>query len=134
MKHPRFLNVADCKRSSLRQGWRGGLETLHKIKKSAAGFRCAPEVNKKLVVVRTVVIVVVLVPVVFCVPFAIVFIPPTMAVFPAPFARDFQFRTLRFGLGTVPAMLCSGSVQIMVDANDSPLTVFLVGARVRRTE
>jgi hypothetical protein len=90
--------------------------------------------NRKLVVVWTVVIVVVVVPIAVCVPSAIVFTPPTMAVFPAPFARDFQFRTLRFGLGTVPAMLCSGSVQIMVDANDSALTVFFVGARVRRTE
>ena len=79
-------------------------------------------------------IVVVIVPVAVCVPFAIVFTPPTMAVFPAPFARDFEFRTLRFGLGTVPAMLCSGSVQLMVDANDSPLTVFLIGTGVRRTE
>ena len=89
-------------------------------------------VRRKLAVVRAVVVV--LVPITFRVPLLSVFIPPAMAVFPAPFARDFQFRTLRFGLGTVPAMLCSGSVQIMVDANDSPLTVFLVGAGVRRTK
>jgi hypothetical protein len=112
---------------------RTGNASQNKKERSGIPLRSGSR-NRKLVIVRTVVIVVVLVPVVFCVPFAIVFIPPTMAVFPAPFARDFQFRTLRFGLGTVPAMLCSGSVQIMVDANDSPLTVFLVGARVRRAE
>ena len=77
-------------------------------------------------------IVVVLVPVTIGVPFPGVFIPPAVTVFPAPFARDFQFRTFRFGLGTVPAMLCSGSVKFVIDANDSPLTVFLVGAGVRR--
>jgi len=87
-----------------------------------------------IVVVWAVTVVIVIVPIAVCVPFAIVFIPPAMAVFPAPFARDFQFRTLRFGLGTVPAMPCSGSVQIMVDANNSPLAVVIVGTRLWRAK
>ena len=77
---------------------------------------------------------VVLVPVTIGVPFPGVFIPPAVTVFPAPFARDFQFRTFRFGLGTVPAVFLGGSVQLVIDADDSPLAVFLIGARVRRTE
>jgi hypothetical protein len=115
------------------------LKDFSQKEKSAAEFRCAPEVNRKLLVVVIVVVwavavVIVLVPITICVPFPAVFIPPAMAVFPAPFPRDFQFRTLRFGLGTVPAMLCSGSVKFVIDANDSPLTVSLVGAGVRRTK
>jgi hypothetical protein len=87
-----------------------------------------------IAVVRTITVVVVIVPIAIRVPPAIVFTPPAVTVFPAPFAGDFQFRALRFGLGTVPAMLFSGSVKIMVNADHSPLAIFLIGTGVRRTK
>jgi hypothetical protein len=74
-----------------------------------------------IAVVRTITVVVVIVPIAIRVPPAIVFTPPAVTVFPAPFAGDFQFRALRFGVGTV-------------NADHSPLAIFLIGTGVRRTK
>jgi hypothetical protein len=79
-------------------------------------------------------IVVMIVPIAIGVPPVIVFTPPAVAVFPAPFAGDFEFGTLGFGLGTVPAVLFSGAVKFMVNADHAPLAVFLIGTGVRRTK
>jgi hypothetical protein len=79
-------------------------------------------------------IVVVIVPIAISVPPVIVFTPPAVAVFPAPLAGDFEFRTLRFGLRTIPAVLFSGAMQLVIDTNDSPLAVFLIGTRILRAE
>lgn len=109
-------------------------ERLFAKRKERSGISLRSGSKTRRLLAIAVAVVVVVIPIMLCAPFPTVFIPPAMAVLPAPFAGHFQFRTLRFGLRTVPAMPCSGSVQIMVDANDSPLTVGLVGAGLRRTK
>jgi hypothetical protein len=53
-----------------------------------------------------------------------IFVPPTMAMIPAPRAGGIQaFARLR-GLGTVPAMLGGSFVQLVVSVNDAILTIF----------
>jgi hypothetical protein len=102
-----------------RHGDRGTPHIVHKMKESAAEFRCAPMDAQKLVAV----IVVVLVPIVFGVPSLTVFIPPAMAMFPAPFPCGSQ-RSALFGyLGAVPAMFLSGFVQIVININNALLAV-----------
>jgi hypothetical protein len=85
-----------------------------------------------VVVVGAVVVVVVLVPITFWVPLPSVFIPPAMAVFPAPFPRRHQGSTLLCCLRAIPAMFLSSPVQFAIDANDALLAVVIVGTRLRR--
>jgi len=87
-----------------------------------------------IVVVGAVAVVVMLVPITFRVPLLGVFIPPAMAVFPAPFPRSNECPAFLSCLWTVPAVFLSGSVQLVIDADDSLLAVLLIGARVWRTE
>jgi hypothetical protein len=87
-----------------------------------------------IVVVGAVVVVVVLVPITFRVPLPSVFIPPAMAVFPAPFPRRHQGSTLLCGLRAIPAMFLSSPVQFVIDANDALLAVVIVGTRLRRAK
>src|SRR5271156_6098632 len=61
------------------------------------------------------VVVVVLVPITFRVPLLSVFIPPAMAVFPAPFPRRHQVSTLLRCLRAIPAMFLSFLVQFVID-------------------
>jgi hypothetical protein len=89
-------------------------------------------VRRKLAVVRAVVVV--LVPITFRVPLLSVFIPPAMAVPPAPFPRRHQGSTLLCCLRAIPAMLLSGLVQFVIDANDPLLAVILVGTRLWRAK
>ena len=83
---------------------------------------------------RAITVVVVLVPIPFGVPSLSVFIPPAVAVFPAPFPRSDECPALFLCLGTVPAVLLSGPVQLMIDVNDSLLAVLLIGTRMRRAK
>jgi len=75
-------------------------------------------------------VVVVLVPITFRVPLPTVFIPPAMAVFPAPFPRRNQGSTLLCCLRAIPAMFLSGPVQFVIDANDPLLAIVIVGTRL----
>jgi hypothetical protein len=67
--------------------------------------------------------VVVLVPIVFRVPFLSVFIPPAMAVSPAPFPRGGQLSAAIGCLRTIPAMVLCGFVQLVVGFDDALLAV-----------
>jgi len=72
-------------------------------------------------------IVIVFVPITVGVPSLSIFIPPAMAVFPAPFPRSNEFPALGGGFGTVPAVLFRGFVKFVIDTNDALLTV-VIGA------
>jgi hypothetical protein len=105
--------------------------------RSGIPLRSARGKRRKLltvVIVWVVTVVVVLVPITFRVPLLGVFIPPAMAVFPAPFPRRHQGSTLLCGLRAIPAMFLSGPVQFVIDANDPLLAVLLVGTRLWRTK
>jgi hypothetical protein len=75
-------------------------------------------------------IVVVFIPIAVRVPSLTVFIPPAMAVFPAPFARCGQFSAAVGCLRTIPAMLKCRLVQIVVCLNDA-LLAGVVSAQLR---
>jgi hypothetical protein len=75
-------------------------------------------------------VVIVVIPITVGMPSAIVFTPPAMAMLPAPFAGNLQLGALLLSLRAIPAMLFSGSVQLVIDADDAPLTVFFISARL----
>jgi hypothetical protein len=70
-------------------------------------------------------IVVVLIPIAFGVPFLGVFVPPAAAVFPAPLPGGGQLSAAIGCLRTIPAMVLSGFVQIVVGFGDALLAVFV---------
>jgi hypothetical protein len=78
-------------------------------------------------------IVIVFVPIAIRVPSPRVFIPPAMAVFPAPFARGNQLSALCRCFGAVPAVFFRGFVELVIDANDALLAV-VIGSRLWRAK
>ena len=74
----------------------------------------------------TVVIVIMVVPVAIRTPTVPVFIPPAMAVFPAPGAGFGQFMAIPRGLRAVPTMMLCGFVKFVVRAGDAPLAVVAI--------
>ncbi|HEY6384273.1 MAG TPA: hypothetical protein VIX91_01170 [Candidatus Acidoferrum sp.] len=74
------------------------------------------------------------VPIAFCVPSLGVFIPPAMAVFPAPLARGDKVPTLFPGLWAVPTMFLGSPVQFMINVNNSLLAVLFIGTRFWRAK
>lgn len=68
---------------------------------------------------------VVFVPIPISVPSPSVFIPPTVAMLPAPFTCGNQFSAPGGYLWAVPAVFLSGFVQFMINMNDALLAVFI---------
>jgi len=75
-------------------------------------------------------IVVVIVPA-FTPPGVRIFVPPAMAVVPAPLAGFLQVRARPLGFWAVPSVVLSGFVQLMVGVSDSLLAI-VIGADSRR--
>jgi hypothetical protein len=76
--------------------------------------------------------VIVLVPIVFLVPAALVFLPPLMPLMPATLPRIMQFTTLVICLSAVASVFLNCFVEFMVSVSDSALTlveVFCLKAR-----
>jgi hypothetical protein len=76
--------------------------------------------------------VIVLIPIVFLVPAALVFLPPLMPLTPAMLPRIMQFTTLVICLSTVASVSLDCLVEFVVCVSDSALTfveVFCVKAR-----
>ena len=78
---------------------------------------------------------IVLIPIAFGVPFLAVFVPPAMAVFPAPFASGNEVAALLSNFGTIPAVFFGGFVKFVINVDDSLLAILFVGGtRFRRAE
>jgi hypothetical protein len=76
--------------------------------------------------------VIVLIPIVFLVPAALVFLPPLMPLTPATLPRIMQFTTLVICLSAVASVSLDCLVEFMVCVSDAALTaveVFCVKAR-----
>jgi hypothetical protein len=76
--------------------------------------------------------VIVLIPIVFLVPAALVFLPPLMPLTPATLPRIMQFATLVTCLSAVASVFLNSFVEFMVSVSDSALTfveVFCLQAR-----
>jgi hypothetical protein len=78
------------------------------------------------VIVIPVVIVVMLIPIAFCAPPALVFIPPSVIAAPAVFPRLVQVMTRAFCLSTSVAIPRDRSIEPVVGAGYAPLAI--VGA------
>lgn len=76
--------------------------------------------------IRLVAVVIVVVPVAIRTPTVPVFIPPAMAVFPAPGAGFGQFVAILRGLRAVPSMVLCGFMEFVVRAGDAPLAVVVI--------
>jgi len=73
--------------------------------------------------VVAIVIVVMIIPITLGVPAVIVFVPPTVAVFPAVGASLCKFMAPVIRLGTLPAVFFDGLVKLVVRFANAPLTV-----------
>ena len=78
-----------------------------------------------MLMVTIVVLVIVIVPIAIRAPTATVFIPPAVAVFPAPGARLRQFVAILRDLWAVPTMMLGGFVKLVVRPDDALLAVFV---------
>jgi hypothetical protein len=76
-------------------------------------------------------IVVVVVPVVIGMPTVFVFIPPTMSVIPAIFARFVQFMPGLISLFAFASMMLDGFMKMMIGPGDATLAVVVIGAQTR---
>jgi len=79
-----------------------------------------------------VVIMVVFVPIMIRAPAMSIFVPPAMAVFPAPGARFRQFVAIFRCLRAIPAVVLRGFVELMVCVDDALLAV-VIGTHWRGT-
>jgi hypothetical protein len=70
---------------------------------------------------QLVAIVVVIIPIAFGMPAVAVFVPPTMPLIPAAFARLVQIVARTIGLPAVPAVMLHGLVESVVRFGDTPL-------------
>jgi len=82
-----------------------------------------------VVMVMMVVVMIVIIPIMIAAPAVAIFVPPSMAVLPAVGAGFGKFLAPMFGLGTLPAVVLDGLVQVMVCFSGALLTI--VGAHGR---
>jgi hypothetical protein len=87
-----------------------------------------------MLMVMIVVLVIVIVPIAIRAPTVTIFIPPAVAVFPAPGARLRQFVAIPRDLWTVPTMMLGGFVKLVVRADDALLAVFVRAHRCGASE
>jgi hypothetical protein len=80
-----------------------------------------------IVVMRAVAVVVAIIPVAISVPAAPIFIPPTMAIAPAPLSRLMQFVAPVLYLLAVPPVVLGRFVQFVVGLSDAPLAIVIIG-------
>ena len=71
-------------------------------------------------------VVIVVVPVAIRTPTVAVFVPPAMAVFPAPGARFGKLMAILRGLRAVPTMMLGGFMEFMINAGDAPLAIVVI--------
>jgi hypothetical protein len=76
-------------------------------------------------------IVVVVVPVVIGMPTVLVFIPPTMSVIPAIFARFVQFMPGLISLFAFASMMLDGFMKMMIGPGDATLAIVVIGTQTR---
>lgn len=76
-------------------------------------------------------IVIVVVPIAFSTPAMFVFIPPAVAMVPAIAACSGQFGAVLCGLGTVPAVMFDGFMELVIGASDAFLAVIFCAQRGR---
>ena len=78
--------------------------------------------------------VIVVVPIMLGAPAMAVFIPPAMAVFPAPGTRFGKLMAILGGLRAVPTMMLGGFMEFVIGAGDAPLAVVVRAQRGRARE
>jgi hypothetical protein len=76
-----------------------------------------------VVVVIGAVVMIVIIPIMIAAPAVAIFVPPAMAVLPAVGAGFGKFMAPMFGLGTLPAVVLDGFVQVMVCFSGALLTI-----------
>ena len=90
------------------------------------GLRPAREVKSR---VGLVAVVIVVVPIAIRTPAVAVFIPPAMAVFPAPRTGFGKFVPILCGLRAVPAVVLGGFMKFVIRASDTLLAVIVCAQR-----
>jgi hypothetical protein len=102
--------------------WETAIQIRERGEQKVPGNRPALKFQTRIALVAVVIVVV---PVAIRTPAVAVFIPPTMAVFPAPGAGLGQFVAILRGLRAVPSMVLCGFMEFVVRADNTPLTVFI---------
>lgn len=111
---------------------RDSSEQITESKKHEVPGGCpALEVESRIGLVAVVIVVV---PIAIRAPAAAVFVPPAMAMFPAPGPRFGKLMAILCGLRAVPTMMLGGFMEFVIRARDAPLAVVVRAQRSGASE